>query len=256
MTVKLTKQGLHRPTNTAVQSLRSQPVCIDWFSLPSAYENMGDDTFQSLLTQCKSFKMSIISGIIPKRIILLALLFIGELFINQNAWAQESIVTYNPAPWLPTIWKSEPPAGCPFKPSTEISGIAFTRKYVSYTDADTFYPSWASDDKMYSGWTDGEIGLENCQSGGGEHAKTGIVRIEGDDPMNLELTSLGLLAASALPYGGRYPSANLVHDEVWYFGTYGLDYDFSKPEYRREYSWAICGPLPGFAISERNECDN
>jgi len=194
--------------------------------------------------------MSIIPVILPRRIILLALLFIGVLFINQNVWAQESIVTYKPAPWLPTIWKSEPPAGCPFKPSKEISGIAFTRKYVSYTDADTFYPSWASDDKMYSGWTDGEIGLENCQSGGGEHANTGIVRIEGDDPMNLELTSLGLLAASALPYGGRYPSANLIHDGIWYFGTYGLDYDFSKPEYRSEYSWAICGPLPGFAISE------
>jgi hypothetical protein len=44
MTVKITKQGLHRPTNTTVESFRSQPtVCISWFSLPSAYENMGDD---------------------------------------------------------------------------------------------------------------------------------------------------------------------------------------------------------------------
>jgi len=42
MTVKTLKQGLHRPTNTAVQALRSQPVCISWFELPSAY-NMGDD---------------------------------------------------------------------------------------------------------------------------------------------------------------------------------------------------------------------
>ena len=194
--------------------------------------------------------MSILSLIIPKRIILPPLLFIGVFLINQLAWSQESIVTYKPAPWLPTIWKSEPPADCPFMPSSELCGIAFTRKYVSYTDADTFYPSWASDDLMYSGWTDGEIGLENCQSGGGERAKTGIVRIEGKDPMNLELTSLGILAASALPYGGRYPSANLVHDDVWYFGTYGLDFDFSKPEYPAQYSWAICGPLPGFAISE------
>jgi len=170
--------------------------------------------------------------------------------ICQDIISQESIVPYNSVPWIPTIWKSELPPGCPFAPSTELSGVAFTRKYVSYTDADTFYPSWASDDNMYCGWTDGEIGLESCQSGGGERAKTGIVKIEGEDPMNLEVTSLGLLAASALPYGGRYPCANLVHDGIWYFGTYGVDFDFSKPEYQAQYSWAICGPLPGFSISD------
>lgn len=177
------------------------------------------------------------------------LLFICVLFVFQNTLAQEAIVQYKPFPWLPTIWESEPPADCPFTPSKEIVGVAFTRQYVSYTDADTFYPSWAPDDNMYCGWTDGEIGLESCQSGGGERAHTGIIKIEGNDPMNLEVKSLGLLAASALPYGGRYPCANLVHDGIWYFGTYGVDFDFSKPEYPTQYSWAICGPLPGFAIS-------
>jgi len=179
-------------------------------------------------------------------------LFLILLYVvaNSNISAQETIVQYKPFPWLPTIWESEPPADCPFTSSKEIVGVAFTRQYVSYTDADTFYPSWASDDNMYCGWTDGEIGLESCQSGGGERAHTGIVMIEGDDPMNLKLTSLGLLAASALPYGGRYPCASLVHDGIWYFGTYGVDFDFSKPEYPGQYSWAICGPLPGFAISK------
>lgn len=43
MTVKTLKQGSHRPTHTAVESLRLQPACISWFTLPSAYENMGDD---------------------------------------------------------------------------------------------------------------------------------------------------------------------------------------------------------------------
>jgi hypothetical protein len=172
------------------------------------------------------------------------------LLISQKTAAQESIIQYRPVPWLPTIWKSEAPADCPFDLSKEIVGVAFTRTYVSYTDADTFYPSWASDDNMYCGWTDGEIGLESCQSGGGERAHTGIVKIEGDDPMNLKVSSLGLLAASALPYGGRYPCANLVYDGIWYYGTYGVDFDFSKPEYPRQYSWAICGPLPGFAISK------
>jgi len=189
------------------------------------------------------------SVVVSNRNFLITLQFLGLLIICQTASAQESIVPYNSVPWLPTIWKSEPPANCPFMSSSEITGIAFTRRYVSYTDADTFYPYWASEDNMYCGWIDGEIGLESCQSGGGERAKTGIVKIEGDDPMNLEVTSLGLLAASALPYRGRYPCANLVHDGVWYFGTYGVDFDFSKPEYPGQYSWAICGPLPGFAIS-------
>jgi len=184
---------------------------------------------------------------IMKKNLFLILLYVVA---NSNISAQETIVQYKPFPWLPTIWESEPPADCPFTSSKEIVGVAFTRQYVSYTDADTFYPSWASDDNMYCGWTDGEIGLESCQSGGGERAHTGIVMIEGDDPMNLKLTSLGLLAASALPYGGRYPCASLVHDGIWYFGTYGVDFDFSKPEYPGQYSWAICGPLPGFAISK------
>jgi len=178
------------------------------------------------------------------------LLIICSFLVFPVLTAQESIIRYQPAPWLPSIWKSDPPDNCPFEQSKDIIGLAFTRQYVSYTDADTFYPSWASDDNMYCGWTDGEIGLESCQSGGGERAHTGIVKIEGNDPMNLEVKSLGLLAASALPYGGRYPCANLVHDGIWYFGTYGVDFDFSKPEYPTQYSWAICGPLPGFAISK------
>lgn len=110
--------------------------------------------------------------------------------------AQEKVVPYSSKPWLPTIWKSEPPAGYPFEKSADIVGVAFTRKYVSYTDADTFYPSWAIDDNMYCGWTDGEIDQESVQS------------------------------------GGRYPCANLVYDGIRYYGTYGVDFDISKPEYR------------------------
>lgn len=160
---------------------------------------------------------------------------------------QERTVPYTPGQWIPKVWPSETPAGCPFKQSAQFSALAFTRKYVSYTDADTWYPSWASDGNMYSGWTDGEINLESCQSGGGAKGRTGSAKIEGDDPMNLKITSLGTENASALPYGGRYPCANLVYDGVWYFGTYGVDFD-PDPK-NRSYSWAICGPLPGFRVS-------
>lgn len=118
------------------------------------------------------------SVVVSNRNFLITLQFLGLLIICQTASAQESIVPYNSVPLLPTIWKSEPPAGCPFVPSTEIAGVAFTRQYVSYTDADTFYPSLASDDNMYCGWIDGEIGLESCQSGGEEREKLVDVYME------------------------------------------------------------------------------
>lgn len=162
---------------------------------------------------------------------------------------KQRVVPYEPKAWVPEVWKSEPPAGCPFEPSSDIKGIAFTGRYATYTDADTWYPSWAADGNMYSGWTDGEIGKESCHSSGGARARTGNAKIIGDDPLNLTIISLGTQPASALPYGGRYPSANLVHNGVWYYGTYCIDFDHSKPEYPDQYSWAICGPVPGFRIS-------
>jgi hypothetical protein len=161
----------------------------------------------------------------------------------------EKTVAYASQPWPPQVWTSAPPQGSPFEPSRDIRGIAFTHNFTAYTDADTWYPSWASDGNMYSGWTDGEIGEESCHSSGGGRARTGNARITGDDPLSLTIESLGSEPASALPYSGRYPSANLVHDGVWYYGTYCVDFDLSKPEYRDLYSWAICGPLPGFRIS-------
>lgn len=63
---------------------------------------------------------------------------------------QEKVVPYLPKPWVAKIWVSQPPAKCPFTPSFELTAIAFTRKYISYTDADTWYPSWASDGKFIS----------------------------------------------------------------------------------------------------------
>jgi hypothetical protein len=162
---------------------------------------------------------------------------------------REAEVPYTPRPWPARVWESVAPPGCPFERSKDIVAVAFTRNAVAYTDADTWYPSWAPDGNMYSGWTDGEIGEESVHSNG-RNARTGNARIEGDDPLNLTITSLGSEAASPAPYGGRYPSANLVHDGIWYYGTYAVDFDLSKPEYRDLYSWAICGPLPGFRISK------
>ncbi len=181
------------------------------------------------------------------KIIGLIIVLISANFSASMLHAQEREVSYSPKPWVSKVWISEPPAGCPFEKSPGIAAIAFTRKYISYTDADTWYPSWASDGNMYSGWTDGEIILESCQSSGKNKARTGSAKIIGDDPLNLQITSLGTESASALPYSGRYPCANLVYNGTWYYGTYGIDFD-PNPE-NMKYSWAICGPMPGFRVS-------
>jgi hypothetical protein len=82
------------------------------------------------------------------------------------------------------------PPDCPFERSKDIVAVAFTRNTIAYTDADTWYPSWAPDGNMYSGWTDGEIGEESVHSNG-KNARTGNARIEGADPLHLTVTSLG-----------------------------------------------------------------
>jgi len=169
-----------------------------------------------------------------------------------------------------TIWPSNPPKNFPFKPSEQIKGIAFTGRHVEYTDADTWYPSWASDGNMYSPWTDGTIGEDSCWSmnlsflvdkikqkdakkslieiikdfDSKKFPATGHAKIVGDDPMNLQIVNLGIHSASADPYHGRYPCGSLVYNEIWYHGTYCLD------ESDRGLNWDILGPFVGFRISK------
>lgn len=158
-------------------------------------------------------------------------------------------------------WPSQPPIDCPFEPSKEIVGLIFTGRHVAYTEADTWYPSWAADDTMYSPWTDGNVSQLRgegaplseieCSSdsrnpvnaGRGGKSGTGQARIIGDDPLNLKIEPLGIHYAPTAPYGGRYPCGSLVHAGVWYYGTYCLD------ESDRGLNWDILGPFVGFRIS-------
>lgn len=132
----------------------------------------------------------------------------------------------------------------PVEASRDIPSITFTGRYANYTEADTWYPSWASDGHLYSPWTDGRIGEEECASYGRENARTGQAKIIGDDPMNLEVISLGTTHSSALPYQGRYPAGSLVLDGIWYYGTYCLLNDPSS-----SMNWPILGPFVGFRVS-------
>ena len=157
--------------------------------------------------------------------------------------AEEPVWTYKkPDPATVTVPVAIP-SGCPFEISGDIGGITFTGRYANYTTADTWYPSWAADGNLYSPWTDGNIhGIyavgttAECHSSLGY---TGMAKIEGDDPMNLTIVSLGKYHSPPEPYGGRYPCGSLVHNGVWYYGTYGLAGSY----------WKKMGTFPGFRIS-------
>ncbi len=163
------------------------------------------------------------------------------LVLCQGAFADNNDSSENAEIAKSFVWPKHIPDSCPFADSKEITGAAFTGRHHEYTNADTWYPSWAADGNLYSPWTDGRIGKEGCGSGG-EKARTGQARIEGNDPMNLTVTSLGTYPGSPAPYGGRYPCGSLVHDGVWYHGSYCLD--------RRHGPWDIMGPFVGFRISK------
>jgi len=160
------------------------------------------------------------------------------------------------------LWPSKPPQDCPFPLSERFSGLIFTCRHAEYTHADTWYPSWASDDNLYSPWTDGNFErprtlsfdqpdavecsskLDNpANAGQAGKSGTGQAKIIGDDPLNLKLENLGIHYASPIPYGGRYPCGSLVYDGVWYYGTYCLD------ETDRGLNWDVLGPFVGFRIS-------
>jgi hypothetical protein len=111
------------------------------------------------------------------------------------------------------VWKSETPDDCPFTQSKAYSQIKFLGVKSGFHFADTWYPTWGDDDLSYSPYTDGACwrldGSSDFSWSGGETATTGHAVIEGDDPTNLVIYSLGTQVASSKPYEGRYPCGRL-----------------------------------------------
>ncbi len=174
----------------------------------------------------------------------------------------------------PFTWKSEPPADIPFPPSNALKGIRFLGRCSDYRTGDTIYPTWAEDGNLYSPWTDGTTNSVHSNSSGfashgivfrdwegapkqweeldGEisrKATTGNLLLKGEDPLDLQIEVLGLCQADPYPYGGRYPCGSLVHDGVWYYGTYCLSPYGGTPYGDFTYNWPHLGPFVGFRIS-------
>ena len=174
----------------------------------------------------------------------------GILLFGFNALTQPA---KNEITFEPYIWKSDPPADCPFEQSEDITGVMFTGRSSNYYLADTWYFSWASDDKLYSPFTDGSVprldGSRDESISWKYPFVTGQAAAEGDDPVNLKIYSLGLTPSPPEPYGGRYPCGSLVYNGIWYYGTYCLAPEGTTFFGDDKYNWPWLGPLVGFRIS-------
>lgn len=154
--------------------------------------------------------------------------------------------------YKPFIWKSLPPDNCPVEISNDLNSVMFTGRGRVYGGADTWYPTWASNDTMYSPWTDGTVDGVSSNSSNGPNSTTGSGRIIGNDPMNLQIEKLGLFTSSSLPYVGRYPCGSLIYNNVWYYGTYCVDLD-KKKEF--PYLWGGVKDYPTLMCASRTRFD-
>ena len=146
----------------------------------------------------------------------------------------------------PFVWPSEPPSGCPFKPSADIAGVEFTGRHAEYGRADTWYLSWASDDKMYSPYMDGSV--RDAAGRWISHKNSGVAVVEGSNPLNLKVAAVnpatpksgsifkegftpnsqlafngwrdgGIIVDNSTYETGLYSCANLFYNGVWYIGA-------------------------------------
>jgi hypothetical protein len=157
----------------------------------------------------------------------------------------------------PFIWPNETPPDCPFERSKAFTGIKFLGVKSGYHYGDTWYPTWASNDTLYSPWTDGKTKRLDGYTDWSQswvdpvHITTGQGVIIGDDPMTLTSYSIGLDKSSpAFPYKGRYPCGSLIYNGVWYYGTYCLGPDDNAKFGDIKVNWPWIGPFVGFRTSK------
>ena len=85
-----------------------------------------------------------------KIIVFTLTVFAGVVVQSQTAELKPEILKYEPF-----VWMSETPQDCPFGQSEFLTGIQFLGVKSGYRYGDTWYPTWAANDTLYSPWTDG-----------------------------------------------------------------------------------------------------
>jgi hypothetical protein len=178
------------------------------------------------------------------------------IFTGMRSHSQTVDLSPETLKFEPFVWPSAIPADCPFKPSGEFNAVKFLGYKSGYRYGDTWYPTWASNDTLYSPWTDGATtkrldGFNDLShSGAGPHRnQTGQGVITGSDPMNLRAYSTGVFMNRSNPYMGRYPCGSLVYNRIWYYGSYCLGPDGSTPYGKIMVNWPWMGPFVGFHVS-------
>jgi len=184
-------------------------------------------------------------------LVFILFVFMGGVVKSQTVDLEPDILRF-----APFIWQSEIPEDCPFKHSKEFNGIKFLGIKSGFRYGDTWYPTWASNDTLYSPWTDGSTtkrldGYSDIShSGAGPYNnQCGQGVIVGTDPMNLKAYSIGTFIARSNPYMGRYPCGSLVYEGVWYYGTYCLGPEGSTQYGNMKVNWPWMGPFVGFRYS-------
>lgn len=180
----------------------------------------------------------------------LIMIVIVETASSQIVEAKPETLKYEPF-----IWPSEILDNCPFKQSESFNAIKFLGLKSGFHYGDTWYPTWAQNDTLYSPWTDGTTmrldgNYDNSNSAAGPHhnqSATGI--IIGSDPMTMKAYSTGIFLSRSNPYQGRYPCGSLVHNGVWYYGTYCLGPEGSTKFGALTVNWPWLGPFVGFRYS-------
>ena len=141
------------------------------------------------------------------------------------------------------------PKECRLPLSKDFGGISFTGRYASYTNADTWYIISSTDGNMYSSYTDGSVNGEGAFS-----PKPRGAKIDGTDPLNLQVSAIGKLIdhngnEKIANRFGRYPSAQLMYNDIWYYGTYLLEQN-DRSLYVPNFDWPILQPFVGFRVSD------
>jgi hypothetical protein len=94
----------------------------------------------------------------------------------------------------------------PLPISKDISAYFYAPECAArYGSADIWFVSWASDDLLYSGFTDGWV-----------DGTTSHDMLMGLNPLNLTILSPVNFTSNTGPYTGRYPSVNLHYNGMWY----------------------------------------
>lgn len=164
--------------------------------------------------------------------------------------------SYTPRPdpqW--TVWPGTPQPTAPFPVSKDILGFEYDvygNAVPSGINADTWFPSWSADGRLYSSWTDGVVNGVHSASALRLHATTGFALIDGSDPFNLTVYNVSTYVEPIYPYEGRYPSLNFVLNGTWFYGTYSVEnygangFPSPPPDCG---NWCIMGPFCGIRTS-------